>query len=656
LLAVALVFGQTVSHEFVNFDDDVYVYENPHVAHGLTLSRIGWAFAGAHRSIWAPLTWISLMLDGQLYDLSAGGFHLSNVLLHAAATIVLFLVLWRMTGSVWPSGLAAALFAVHPLRVESVAWVTERKDVLSGLFCVLTLAAYVGYVYHPSRLWYLAVIVLFALGLMAKAILVTLPFVLLLLDYWPLGRMHDGTSERTPTGTGGRLRRMPLLLHLLVEKWPLLALAATSSMITNWTQGRAMVPLSEIPLAWRLVHTPLFCLGYLGHFAFPLGLAPAYPRPGLELPLAQGLAAFLILAAVTVAVFVGRRRYPYLLVGWLWYLVMLLPVSGPVQLGAQAVADRFTYLPQIGLYIALVWAAVDVGRGWAFRRGLWGLTSALVLAALMGCAWRQTSFWHDSFTLWNHTLACTSANNLAHNSLACAFADREQWDEAIAQYQRSLQIQPRFAPTYDGLGAALTARGQFVPAIACLRRALWIWPDAADNHYDLANVLVCTNQTELAIAHYERAVELSPEYLAPRAHEKLAEIFASQGRWEEAIGHCEQALAIDSYHAKSLGELAWLLATCPKEKLRNGSRAVDLAERAVRFSPNLKAETFDALAAANAEAGHFAEALAAAGRGLELARQQNNPRLASDVQARMAQYRAGKPFHQTSLPAYEPTK
>ncbi len=483
LLAVALVFGQAVRHEFVNFDDDD-VFENPHVSQGVSTQSIAWAFTHSHGNNWIPLTWISLMLDCQLYGLHAGGYHLTNVLLHAATAILLFLVLHRMTGRLWPSAFVAALFAVHPLRAESVAWVSERKDVLSGLFFMLTLAAYVSYVHHrPSLLRYLAVMVFFALGLMAKAMLVTLPLVLLLLDYWPLGRL--AASSTPPHCNGGAfvgsanlrqtdLGRFSLAVRLVVEKLPLFALVAVSCVATVWAQGSALAPVEYLPLGLRTGNALISYVAYLGQLFFPVGLAVFYPHPEGNLPAWKIIGAMLVLAAISAGVWAYRRRRPYLLVGWLWYLGILVPVIGLVQVGLQAMADRYTYLTQIGLYISLVWAGADLCRSWSYRRWLCRAASSLVLVILMGCAWRQTSFWCDSEALWTHALACTSWNKVAYSNLARALADRGQVDAAIAHYQKALEIKPDFAEAHYSLGNALARRGQ----VDCGHRPL---PEGAGN-------------------------------------------------------------------------------------------------------------------------------------------------------------------------------
>ena len=401
LLMVAVVFGETLRYELVNYDDDKYVYQNPPVMRGLSVAGTVWAFT--NRAVyWGPLTWLSLMLDSQVYGANASGYHFSNVLLHAATAVMLFVVLLRMTGWTWASTLATMLFAIHPLRVESVAWVTERKDVLSGLLFVLTLAAYLGYVRRPSSLLrYLAVMILFALGLMAKASLVTLPVLLLLLDYWPLGRFGGDTGRGTAlphcTGRalgGGASSVGVIPWRLVIEKLPLLALVAGSCAATVWSQREALEPIDLHPWGWRIGNALMSYVGYLGQSFYPVGLAVVYPRPGphVPLPLGQVFAALLVLVAITAGAFVMRRRCPYLLVGWLWYLGMLLPMIGLVQFGAQTMADRFTYLPQIGLCIALAWSVADVCRVSHPRHWAGGLISALALLVLMGAAWRQTSF------------------------------------------------------------------------------------------------------------------------------------------------------------------------------------------------------------------------------------------------------------------------
>ena len=440
LVAVGLVFGPSIAHRFVNLDDIECVRENPQVNHGLTAEGVAWAFTHSHANTWAPLTWLSHMLDCQIYHLSPWGHHLTNLLLHAATTVALFLVLSSMTGRVWPSALVAALFGLHPLQAESVAWVAERKGLLAGLCFTLTLAAYLRYVRRPfSLLRYLAVLAALALGLMAKPIVVTVPLVLLLLDYWPLGRNKGhGKGEReeqrgkreerrgekkageAARRAGKRKTELPVAgafdgaksaspplsalrspLFLIVEKLPLLALVAAACWITVWAQGKALAPNDYLPLPWRIGNAAVSYGTYLGRFVSPAGLTVLYPHPALGFSPAKALyglapwkvaAGSLVLAVGTLTAIGLWRRCPSLIVGWLWFLVMMLPMIGLVQFGVQSMADRFTYLPQIGLWLALVWT---LARAWPRRlrvRPIYAAIAAVVLATLAACAWRQASF------------------------------------------------------------------------------------------------------------------------------------------------------------------------------------------------------------------------------------------------------------------------
>ena len=385
VLAVALVFGQTAGHGFIDCDDHLYVYENPEVSGGLTFHGIAWAFTERHASNWHPLTWISHMLDCQLFGLKAGGHHLTSEALHAAVAVLLFLALLRMTSRIWPSAFAAALFAIHPLRVESVAWVAERKNVLSGLFFMLTLLAYVRYTRRDfSWLRYLGVFVPFLLGLLCKAMLVTLPFVLLLLDYWPLQRFDLAAMKSVGAETAMTQSRFRIAMWLLIEKLPMIALSAVFCAVTMWRQNASLQSTETYSFGLRITNTLVSYTGYLQHTFYPVGLAAFYPYPA-HLPAWKIVASlFVLLAVSTVAILFGPK-HRYLLVGWLWYLGMLVPVIGLIQVGEQAMADRYTYLTQIGLYILLAWAVADFFYRPGWRQWLCYVGSALVLAILMLC-------------------------------------------------------------------------------------------------------------------------------------------------------------------------------------------------------------------------------------------------------------------------------
>ena len=538
LLAVALVFGQTVRFEFVNFDDDVYVYENLHVQKGMTPEGFVWAFTNFYAVNWHPLTWLSHALDIQFYGLWAGGHHLTNVLLHALSVIVLLLVLRQMTGRLWPSALVAALFAIHPLHVESVAWVAERKDVLSGLFFVLTLAAYLGYVRRPfSVLRYLLVVLCFALGLLSKPMLVTLPLVLLLLDYWPLGRWNRlGPTEAAACG------RASVPWRVFIEKAPLLLLAAASCVATLMAQNSAMTTLEGLPFTDRVANAVVSYAAYLGQSLCSTDLAVLYPHPRDALSWWTVGGCLLLLVSISIVVVMWRRRRPYLLLGWLWYLGMLVPVIGLVQVGEQARADRYMYLPLIGPSLVLAWTTMEFVGNSFVRRWLCGMAWLLLLVALTGLSWQQVSHWRDSEALWTHALTSTIGNNLAHNSLALALAGRGQVDLAIGHYQKALEVKPDYAEAHNNLGNALVGRGQVDEAIAHYEKTLEIKPDYAEAHNNLGNALVGHGRVDEAIAHYEKALEIKPDYA--EAYSNLALALAGRGQVDLAIAHYQKALEI----------------------------------------------------------------------------------------------------------------
>jgi len=514
------VFGQTLGHEFINYDDDVYVYENPVVARGLTLKGIIWAFTGVHANNWHPMTWLSHMLDCQLYGLHPGGHHLTNVLLHTATVIALFLVLRQMTGALWRSAFVAALFAIHPLRVESVAWVAERKDVLSGLFFMLTIGAYVRYARRPWS-WgrYGLVLLLFALGLMCKPMLVTLPVVLLLLDYWPLRRVESA----------GRL---------VLEKLPLLALSAASCVATLLAQNEAIQSTGSFSLPVRFVTALLACKIYLVQMVYPAGLAVFYPFPHKGLPVWQAALAGTLLAIISAAAFWHRRKQPWLLIGWAWYLVMLFPVVGVIQVGGQAHADRYTYLPQIGIFVAMTWLVA----GWRVSRVALGGLMAGILALFMVCAWQQTAYWQNSETLWTWTLACTTDNDIAQNNLGLVLMQTGRLDAAIACFQQAFQIRPNFAEARNNLGYALLQMGKVDAAIACFQQALQIKPDFAEAHDNLGNALLRMGKVDEAIAHGQRGLQIKPD--DAEACVNLGNALFRKGRVDDAIAQYQKALQI----------------------------------------------------------------------------------------------------------------
>jgi protein O-mannosyl-transferase len=546
LIAITwLVFGETVRHPSINFDDPQYVFANPRITRGLTLGGVLWAFTQSHAWNWHPLTSISHMIDCQLFGLNAGWQHFTNVLLHTSAVVLLFLVLQQMTagpsrtGSIWRSAFVAAVFAIHPLRVESVAWIAERKDVLSGLFFMLTVGAYIRYVREPSPRRYLLVALLFALGLMSKPILVTLPIVLLLLDYWPLDRIRDQRSEA--------IGQCSVVRRLVAEKIPLLALSVASSVITLLVQRQAVGSI-ELPLVVRINNGIVSYVAYIWQMVWPARLALVYPHPEYLLSFAKIAAAAAFLTGITIVVLVFGRKYRYLVTGWFWYIAMLVPVIGIVQVGPQARADRYTYLPQIGLYLIVTWAIADLAAAWRYSRYLLAVASAIVIGALAWTAWVQDTYWRDSETLWTHTLAVTSRNDTAHENLAELFLECGQLDEAISHSQEALKIRPPNADAHDTLGLALLRKERVNDAVAHWEESLKLRPDGVNAKAHLAWVFATSPDASLRDGG--KAIELAKEVQNNAAANDvdmpvilgtLAAGYAETGRFSEAINTAEQA-------------------------------------------------------------------------------------------------------------------
>ncbi len=468
-----VVFGQTLRHDFINYDDPRYVYENTEITSGLSIGSIAWAFSHIHSMNWHPLTTISHMFDCQLHGLKAGWHHFTNVLLHSVAAILLFFALRQMTGALWRSAFVAAVFAIHPLRVESVAWIAERKDVLSGVFFMLTLLAYVHYVRAPSIGRYLAVAVAFALGLMSKPMLVTLPFVLLLLDYWPLGRIRGQKLD-----VSGHEN----LVMLVVEKIPLVGLSALSSVVTFLAQRGVVGWTEQLPVLARINNAVVTYVVYMGQMLWPVKLAVFYPHPENRLPLSDVILALAILIAATAAAFVLRKKGPYLVTGWLWYLGMLVPVIGLVQVGWQGHADRYTYLPQIGLYVLLTWTVADLTARWRRQREILSASAAVIISILSWRAWIQSSYWRDSETLFTHALAVTSNNDVAENNLGIVFLRNGNLDEAISLLQAAVDLRPENSPAHENLAKALLQKGQVADALVHYRKLLELQPDNIEVH------------------------------------------------------------------------------------------------------------------------------------------------------------------------------
>ena len=541
-----LIFGQTLGHGFVNFDDGDYVYNNLEVARGLSIPGIGWAFTHVHSGNWHPLTTLSHMLDCELFGLHPRGHHFVNVVLHIAVAILLFLTLQQMTAAPWPSALVAMLFAIHPLRVESVAWVSERKDMLSGIFFMATLWVYTRYARSKgsgSRPYLLA-LVLFALGLMCKPTLVTLPFVLLLLDYWPLQRLANSTSKQTD---------FSVLRRLVIEKIPFFILSAASCVATLLAQKQAIDVLKHLSFFDRIGNALVSYVIYLRQMVYPVGLAVLYPHPAHTLSTAEVLFAFIFLAAVSLVVILWRKKHPYLLIGWLWYLGMLVPMIGIVQVGLQARADRYTYLPQIGIALAVVWSGNALFSSSPLRRRLLIAFASIVIAALGLIAFRQTAYWRNSETLWQHTLSCTSNNFLAHDDCGSALLEEGRTDEAISEFEAALAINPNSAETHNNLSAAFMRNRRIDDAIAHYMKAIEIKPDYAEAHSNLGVALMQKKRFDEAVDHFRKALASDPKFA--QAYNNFGASLLNQGKVDDAIDKFQRAIAIDPEYAEAQNNL-----------------------------------------------------------------------------------------------------
>src|SRR5438128_1015496 len=695
-LVTLLAYVPVFQARFVGYDDPGYVTANPHVLSGITLANLRWAFVTNEVGNWHPVTWISLMLNSQYFGSGAGAFHAVNLLLHVANTLLLFLWLLRATEAKWRSALVAALFALHPLHVESVAWISERKDVLSTLFWMLALLTYTDYAKTGRSSHYFFALLLFGIGLMAKPMLVSLPFVLLLLDYWPLRRF----AERRTFG-------------LLIEKLPFLAFSIASSGVTLFAQQRVhgMISPDMAPIFVSAQNVVLAYIAYIGKMFVPTRLAVIYPY-NLHPSLLHALLALAALVIGSAAAILIRRHKPYFFTGWLWFLITLVPVIGIVQVGGQSMADRYTYIPLIGLFVILAWGGWDALnrlRIPAFAQAL-GASMALVLCA--GLTRAQLRYWHDSIALFQHAVNVTVANGVAEGNLGYALAEQGHYDEAIAHYRAVLQRYPRaIADIWYNFGASLAATGKLEEAIKAFQNALTLnpsmgdahqnlalalvrsgrlqdalihfrdaarlepenatvhniyavmlgaagrtdkamqefqatlrlAPDSAATHVNLANLLAKQHARDEAMAHYSEALRLNPAVV--EAHCYVASLLLEQGRTEDAAAHDIAALQIKADYVPAMESLAWIYATASGEVgTQHAAEAVRLAEQACRISGCKQSGLLDTLAAAYANAGRFDEAGKADEEALSIAKVAGENNFADSIRARIDLYKKRSPF------------
>jgi tetratricopeptide (TPR) repeat protein len=597
-----LVYLPVRHHPFIGFDDPGYVTENPRVTGGLTLDAVRWAMTSGYFANWHPLTWISHMVDVQLFGMNAGAHHVTNLVLHVVDALLVFFLFSRMTGAAWRSAVVAALFAVHPTHVESVAWVSERKDVLSTLFWMLTMWAYLAYTRDPRPRRYALVLVAFSLGLMSKPMLVTLPCVLFLLDVWPLKRAVIGESPRA------------VWLHLGYEKLPLLALAAASSVITFLVQrtSGAVESLTRLPLSVRLANAVVAYWSYITKLVWPTRLALLYPYPK-SIFIGTVLAILVALIVASIAVARAARTRPYLLVGWLWFLGTLVPVIGIVQVGKQPMADRYTYVPSIGLFVMVVWGTTELLQRLRVPRAMLATLALAAISIFALLARQQVDRWQSGIVLWRYTVAVTEDNHLAENNLGWDLARAGTSAEAIPHYQESVRLNPRFVGARTNLAlawvavgrddkaveqfeealrlepgnylveahlaSALSRQGRLDEAVSHFNEVIRMKPDYVEAHNSLGLTLARKGDVNGAIGHYTEALRFMPKF--PEAHNNLGAALASQGKLDEAITHFSEALRLKPAFVDAHNNFGVALST--QGKL---DEAIAQFVEAVRLDPN----------------------------------------------------------------------
>jgi Flp pilus assembly protein TadD len=669
-VAVLAVYAPAARYDFIALDDAQYVRDNENINHGFTWPGVKWVFENIVAGNWHPVTMLSHMADCQIYGLSPGGQHLTNVLLHTANTVLLFWLLLAMTerrnaagttaleaagrkagnskpgtqspSNLLPCALAAALFGLHPLHVESVAWISERKDVLSGFFALLTLWCYQRSVMNSgsggkaSATWYTLALVMFSLGLMSKSMLVTLPFVMLLLDFWPLQRFVARGAA-----TASTFRR------LSIEKIPFLVLAVIFCVVTFLVQRKAgaVVALKYFPMPARLANAMVSYAHYLEKTIWPDPLAMLYPwqrwTPG-EIAGSTGIVVGFSLLAIWSA-----RRRPYIFVGWFWFVGMLIPVIGIVQVGLQAMADHYAYLPLIGIFIVLAWGLMDSGAAANPQLRLRPLpvVAAVVVVALLGVASAmQVCYWKNSETLFTHAVRVTGHNTTAHYILGALYDSRGQTDFAAAQFTAAIEDDPGNVKARCGLGYVFCGEGKLGEAAEEYEAALRVAPNLAKAHFGLAEVLMKEHSFDQAMSEYSSALQLDPDI--PEAHYQMAGLYSAHGDAASAISQLEEAVRLAPDWPLALNNLAWMRATEQDSKLRDGAEAAQLAKRAVVLTGKSDPSTLDTLAAAYAETGEFSDAASTAKTAIEAATAADETNLIKEIQSRLKLYQAQQPYRE----------
>jgi Flp pilus assembly protein TadD len=639
IVAILLIYYKSIHYDFVNYDDELYVTENIDVRIGLTIQGIIWAFTTSHAANWHPLTWLSHMLDSELYGLNPMGHRWTNLQIHIANSILLFLFFNWITGALWRSGLVAILFAVHPLHVESVAWIAERKDVLCAFFWIMSMWAYAGYVLHPNKKYYVLLIIFFVLGLMAKPMIVTLPFVLLLLDFWPLSRFQTKEDKF-------RMPGIQTVVKLVLEKIPLFILSAGSCVVTFFVQqhGGTVASIEALPFNVRVANAFVSYISYIQKMIYPVNLSIFYPQQ--KWSFVHVLLSGLLLMGFSVLVVRMSRKFSYMFTGWFWYLGTLVPVIGLVQVGSQSMADRYTYIPLTGLFIIISWGTSDIFAKFPGRKSIVTIISSVMLSFFMICSWVQVGYWKNGITLFTHALKVTHNNSVAHCELGHSLDRHGKHDEAIVHYLKALQINPNYVQAHNNLGYNLAGRGKLKDAVYHYNEALRINPNDVKSHNNIGTVMARQGRSKDAVYHFNQALKADPNYAG--AYYNLGKIYGNQGEIKEAIGFYRKALHFSPNMTEALYNLAWITASHEDEKFRDGEEAVKLAERLCKITKYNQPLALDALAAAYAETGRFDAAVLTVKRALELALVHGSQELVPGLKKRLRLYQTEQPYRQDS--------
>lgn len=640
-LTTLLVYLPVTRSSFINYDDDDYITNNPVVKKGLTGAGIQWAFTTWHASNWHPLTWLSHMTDCTLFGLNAGAHHFVNALFHAVNAALLFILLLRLTSTLWPCAFIAALFAWHPLHVESVAWIAERKDVLSTFFALLALLSYAKFAKENCRRSFWLSLFFFAFGLMSKPMLVTLPFVLLLLDYWPLRRLSFPSTLNSQLST-------------LFEKWPFFLLTAASCVVTFLAQhsGNAVVSLKNASLHYRLENVATAYAGYLQKFFWPENLAAIYPLPEKISALAVAAAAA-VLVFISTGAWLARKRSPYLIVGWLWFLGMLVPVIGLVQVGGAALADRYTYFSATGIFIIATFGACGLVNRFQFPKIILPAAAVLILAGCLKLTENQLRLWRDSETLFRHTVAVTKNNDVALVNLGVALDGQGRFDEALVPYREALRLAPERYQIHNNVGGVLDKMGQPEAALLEYREAVRLQPDVAFLHNGAGQMLAKLGRFDEATREFAEAVRLDPNYASP--HFELAKTLLKQGRDAGAVDELRAALRIEPDNFQILAYIAHVLAAIENPEVRDGKTALVLAVKANTLTDGAQPTVLDALGMACAETGDFTNAQDVAQRAFELATLAKLKNL-EPFQQRLELYKNHQPWRESFRATNAPVK